>query len=71
MKTLKFGTLAFLFLGLVGCSGEIAWKTDGSEAYTNLAYNCIKNLKKCTALEQSSKERETIRCEMHYKPKHS
>ncbi len=50
---------------------EIAWKTDGSEAYTNLAYNCIKNLKKCTALEQSSKERETIRCEMHYKPKHS
>jgi len=33
MKTLKFGTLAFLFLGLVGCSGEIAWKTDKSTGF--------------------------------------
>jgi len=33
MKTLKFSALAFLFLGLVGCSGEIAWKTDKSTGF--------------------------------------
>jgi len=33
MKTLKFSALAFLFLGLVACSGEIAWKTDTSSGY--------------------------------------
>ena len=33
MKTLKFGALAFLFLGLAACSGEIAWKTDSSSGF--------------------------------------
>lgn len=50
---------------------EIEWKKDGSMAYTNLAYNCLDNLKKCEALKESTKERDANRCEMHYKPKHS
>lgn len=33
MKTLKFGAIAFLFLGLVGCSGEVAWKTDKTSGF--------------------------------------
>jgi hypothetical protein len=33
MKTLKFGALAFLFMGLAGCSGEIAWKTDSTSGF--------------------------------------
>ncbi len=50
---------------------EINWKKDGSQAYTNLAYNCLENLKKCEPLNESSDERETLRCDMHYKPKHN
>ena len=50
---------------------EIAWKTDGSAAYTNLAYNCLDNLKKCNPLEISDEKRDASRCEMHYQPKHS
>ena len=49
---------------------EIAWKTDGSAAYTNLAYNCLENLKKVDPLTESTPSREASRCEMHYKPKH-
>jgi len=52
-------------------SEEIAWKKEGSAAYTNLAYNCIDNLKKCTALENSNEQREQHRCEMNFKPKYS
>jgi len=33
MKTLKIASLAFLFLGLVGCSSELKWKTDSSSGY--------------------------------------
>jgi len=50
---------------------EILWKKDGSKAYTNLAYNCLENLKKCVPLEESNVQRNSLRCEMHYKPKHS
>lgn len=50
---------------------EIAWKKDGSKAYTNLAYNCIDNLKKCEPLKESNEKRESLRCDMHYKPKHN
>jgi len=48
---------------------EIAWKSEGSQAYTDLAYNCLDNLKKCTPLEKSSSKRNSIRCNMNYKPK--
>lgn len=48
---------------------EINWKKDGSQAYTNLAYNCLENLTKCEPLEESDEKRELLRCEMHYKPK--
>jgi len=50
---------------------EINWKKDGSQAYTNLAYNCLENLKKCDALKESNDQRDSLRCNMHYKPKHS
>ncbi|MDY0052666.1 MAG: gamma carbonic anhydrase family protein [Aliarcobacter sp.] len=50
---------------------EIAWKRDGSQAYTNLAYNCLENLKKCTPLKETTTQRETLRCDMHYTPKYS
>jgi phenylacetic acid degradation protein len=50
---------------------EINWKKDGSKAYTNLAYNCIDNLKKCAPLKESNEKRESLRCDMHYKPKHT
>jgi phenylacetic acid degradation protein len=50
---------------------EIAWKRDGSQAYTNLAYNCLSNLKKCTPLKETTTQRETLRCDMHYTPKYS
>jgi phenylacetic acid degradation protein len=50
---------------------EIAWKRDGSQAYTNLAYNCLENLKKCTALIETTTQRESTRCHMHYTPKYS
>lgn len=50
---------------------EIAWKTDGSAAYTNLAYNCLDNLKKCNPLLKSDEKRDASRCEMNYQPKHS
>lgn len=50
---------------------EIDWKKDGSKAYTDLAYNCIDNLKKCEPLIETNNARELNRCVMHYKPKHS
>jgi len=50
---------------------EIAWKRDGSQAYTNLAYNCLENLKKCTPLKEKTSQRESLRCDMHYTPKYS
>jgi len=50
---------------------EINWKKDGSQAYTNLAYNCLENLKKCDALKESNDKRDSLRCDMHYKPKHN
>lgn len=50
---------------------EINWKKDGSKAYTNLAYNCLENLKKCDPLEESNSNRDSLRCDMHYKPKHN
>ena len=50
---------------------EINWKKDGSQAYTNLAYNCLDNLKKCEPLNTSNEERDSLRCDMHYKPKHN
>lgn len=50
---------------------EINWKKDGSQAYTNLAYNCLENLKKCEPLNTSNEERDSLRCDMHYKPKHN
>lgn len=50
---------------------EIKWKTDGTGAYTALAYNCIDNLKKCEPLEENTPQRESIRCTMDFKPKHS
>ena len=50
---------------------EIAWKRDGSQAYTNLAYNCLENLKKCDPLKKTTTERESLRCDMHYTPKYS
>lgn len=50
---------------------EIAWKSDGSKAYTNLAYNCLENLKKCEPLSESNESRESLRCQMNYKPKNS
>lgn len=34
MKTLKFSALAILFLGLVACSGEVAFKTESGNYYT-------------------------------------
>ncbi len=52
-------------------SKEIAWKKDGSGAYTDLAYNCLKNLKRCDALEESDEQRDALRCNMNYKPKHN
>lgn len=33
MKNLKFGIIAFLFLGLAACSGEIKYKTDSSSGF--------------------------------------
>jgi len=50
---------------------EISWKSEGSKAYTELAYNCIENLKKCTPLEKASTLRNKLRCDMNYKPKSS
>lgn len=50
---------------------EIKWKTDGTVAYTSLAYNCIDNLKKCKPLLESTPQRESLRCTMPFKPKHS
>ncbi|WP_072679401.1 phenylacetic acid degradation protein PaaY [Arcobacter sp. LA11] len=50
---------------------EINWKKDGSQAYTNLAYNCLENLKKCEPLNSSNEQRDSLRCDMHYKPKHN
>lgn len=50
---------------------EINWKKDGTQAYTNLAYNCLENLKKCEPLNVSNDERDSLRCEMHFKPKYS
>jgi len=50
---------------------EISWKTVGSHAYTELTYNCIDNLKKCDALENSSEERDLFRSNMNFKPKYS
>jgi len=49
---------------------EISWKKAGSQEYTNLAYNCLENLKKCEPLRQSDEQREALRCQMSYKPKH-
>lgn len=50
---------------------EIQWKTKGTEAYTSLAYDCIKNLKKCEPLKENSSARDSIRCNLNFKPKHS
>ena len=50
---------------------EISWKSEGSKAYTDLAYNCLDNLKKCTPLRLSSSKRDSLRCRMDYKPKNS
>lgn len=50
--------------------GEIEWKRDGSQAYTNLAYNCIDNLKRCNPLRENTTQRESMRCDMHYTPKY-
>jgi phenylacetic acid degradation protein len=50
---------------------EIKWKTDGTGAYTALAYDCIDNLKKCEPMIKSSKQREAIRCKLDFNPKHS
>ena len=48
---------------------EIAWKSEGSKAYTDLAYNCLENLKKCIPLKEANKTRDALRCDMEYKPK--
>lgn len=45
---------------------EIDWKKAGSGQYTNLAYNCLENLKKCEPLRASNKQREELRCQMDY-----
>lgn len=50
---------------------EIKWKTTGTEAYTSLAYNCKENLKKCIPLEECTTNRDSIRCNMEFKPKNS
>lgn len=50
---------------------EIEWKTDGTGAYTALAYNCIDNLKKCEPLKENTPNRGSLRCNMDFKPKHS
>ncbi len=50
---------------------EISWKKKGSEEYTNLAYNCLENLKKCTPLKESNKQRDSLRCKMQYTQKNS
>ncbi len=50
---------------------EISWKKKGSEEYTNLAYNCLKNLKKCTPLKESNKQRDALRTKMQYTQKNS
>ena len=48
---------------------EIIWKTEGTQSYTDLAYNCIENLKKCKPLRHKNKKRDSKRCFMDYKPK--
>lgn len=50
---------------------EIQWKTKGTEAYTSLTHDCIKNLKKCEPLKENSSVRDSIRCNLNFKPKHS
>lgn len=50
---------------------EISWKRLGTQAYTNLAYNCLQNLKKCEPLRSVSKDRESLRCKLDYKLKDS
>ncbi|MDX1808430.1 MAG: hypothetical protein R3331_02710 [Sulfurospirillaceae bacterium] len=50
---------------------EIDWKTKGTKAYVDLAYNCIDNLEKCEPLKESSEERDAIRCQMSFKTKYS
>jgi len=50
---------------------EIKWKTLGTDAYTTLAYNCMENLKKCVPLEKSNSHRNSIRCNLNFKPKHN
>ncbi len=50
---------------------EIDWKTKGTEGYTDLAYNCLENLKKCTPMEESNEQRDNLRCRMDFKPKYN
>ncbi|PLY07147.1 MAG: phenylacetic acid degradation protein PaaY [Arcobacter sp.] len=50
---------------------EISWKKAGTVEYTNLAYNCLENLKKCKPLNQTNEQRDSLRCEMNFKPKYS
>jgi len=50
---------------------EIQWKEKGSQEYTNLAYDCLKNLKKCEPLKQSNEQRDQQRSTMSFKPKYS
>lgn len=49
---------------------EIKWKTSGSEEYTNLAYNCLENLKKCDPLIESNEQRDKLRCKLNFEPKY-
>lgn len=50
---------------------EIEWKIDGSQSYTDMAYNCLKNLKKCEPLKVSNPQRNALRCQLHYIPKNN
>lgn len=50
---------------------EIEWKKENSQSYTDLAYSCLENLKRCEPLRVSNPERDAMKCTMDYKPKNN